>query len=268
MANPPNIQILMATMHRNSISDIDLKRKKINSELLLINQCGFEGNENDKNTTMISTRQRGSSNSRNMALANACGTLCVFADDDVSYLPNYENIILDAYERHPDADVITFQIQTTEGKPFKSNYLPKEIEHTELSILKCASIEITFKRKSIIDSGLKLDLEFGLGSKYRVHDEIIFLKDALDAGLKCIYVPIPIVVHPPESSGTNYNSELLYSKGAAFYRLFGLKGFLFNMAFSIKKYFEYKDRFTFFSCLSLMNRGSLDYRKEHVNGQC
>ncbi len=257
-----NIEILMATMFKKSIEDIDWESKGIKSNVLLINQSNFEGDVSRDNIRMISSTLRGSSNSRNMALDNASGDICIIADDDVSYLPQYEKIISDAYDKYQDADIITFQIQTPEGKPFKEGYLKSEKYHTRLSILKCASIEITFKRNSIESAGIKLDLEFGLGSKYRVHDEIIFLKDALDAGLKCVYIPIPIVVHPPESSGTDYNESLLYSKGAAFYRLFGLKGVLFDLAFALKKYNEYKNKFSFFECVKLMLNGTLHYRKD------
>ncbi len=258
-----NIEILMATMAKAKISDIDWQAKNIISPLLLINQSDFNGKEVSDDITMISNTERGSSKSRNLAIENATGDICIIADDDVSYLEGYENIVKDAYSKYPDADITTFQIQTTEGKPFKPNYPVEEGYHSKMSILKCASIEITFKRKSIIDKGLKLDLEFGLGSKYRVHDEIIFLKDALSQGLKCVYVPIPIVVHPPESSGTDYNEALLFSKGAAFYRLFGISAIAYDLAFSLKKYSEYKNVFSFFDCLKLMIKGTLSYRKEH-----
>lgn len=257
-----NIQILMATMSKQNISDINWQEKGVKSPLLLINQSDFDGTEQLDNITMLSNKERGSSKSRNLAIENATGDICIIADDDVSYLDGYEKIIKDAYEKYPDADVITFQIQTTEGKPFKPNYSNVESYHDKMSILKCASIEITFKRESIINQGLSLDLEFGLGSKYRVHDEIIFLRDALDKGLKCVYIPVPIVVHPPESSGTDYNDALLYSKGAAFYRLFGISGLVFDLAFSLKKYSEYKDKYGFLKCLGLMVKGTLEYRKE------
>lgn len=257
------IEILMATMYKNHINDINFESKKIDNDVLLINQCDFEKDESYEKIRMISSKLRGSSNSRNMAFDNATGDICIIADDDVIYLDNYEMVILDAYKRYPDADIITFQIQTPDGQPFKSGYIKNEMTHTYMSILKCASIEITFKRKSVMDKHLKLDSEFGLGSRYRVHDEIIFLKDAIDAGLKCIYIPVPIVVHPAESSGTDFNEALLYSKGAAFYRLFGIKGLIFDLAFALKKHSAYKSKFSFLACLKLMLMGSIDYRKEH-----
>ncbi|MGR5287487.1 glycosyltransferase [Vibrio maritimus] len=258
-----NIEILMATMHQENLASFPLMEKNIDSSLLIVNQAAHDSVEEEGSVRMISNTQRGSSLSRNLAIDNARGEICVIADDDVSYLDGYEKIILDAYSRYPDADLITFQIQTTEGKPFKDGYINKEMVHNELSILKCASIEITFRREAIQKAGLRLDTEFGLGSKYRVHDEIIFLKDALDAGLKCVYVPVPIVVHPPESSGTDITYDLLYSKGAAFYRLFGFRGYLFDIAFTIKKYQLIKQRFSFFASLKIMLKGTFDYSREH-----
>ncbi|MDK9737702.1 glycosyltransferase family 2 protein [Vibrio sp. D404a] len=253
----------MATMHRENLASFPLSEKNIESSLLIVNQADHESIETNGSVRMLSNTERGSSLSRNLAIENAIGDICVIADDDVSYLDGYEQVILDAYSRYPDADLITFQIQTTEGKPFKDGYINREMVHNELSILKCASIEITFRREAIKKSGLLLDKEFGLGSKYRVHDEIIFLKDALDAGLKCVYIPTPIVIHPPESSGTDITYELLYSKGAAFYRLFGVRGYLFDIAFTIKKYQLIKHRFSFFSSLRIMLKGTFEYSREH-----
>ena len=146
---------------------------------------------------------------------------------------------------------------------FKNNYSKKEYWHNKHTILKCSSIEIAFKRKSIIDNNLNFDTEFGLGSKYRVHDEVIFLMDALKKGLKLKYIPVPIVIHPKESSGTNYIDHLIISKGAAFVRLFGNKAYFYNIAFAIKKYKEYKTKYTFSKFLLLIFKGSREYKQSH-----
>ena len=259
-----NLQILMATMFRKSISDIDWKYKNTDSTILLINQTDHIEDQSHLNVRMLSCTERGTSNSRNMAINNASGDICLIADDDVGYVDGMENIVLSAFKQNPDADIITFQIVTPEGNPFNAGY-PSQLQwHTQRSILRCASIEIAFKRESIIRAGLSLDTNFGLGSKYRVHDEIIFLKDAMDKGLKLLYVPIPIVIHPAESSGTDFNEHLISSKGAAFVRLFGLKGIMLNFAFSLKKYPEYSNRYNLLKFLMIMLKGSMKFIKEDM----
>nr|WP_321239561.1 glycosyltransferase family A protein [uncultured Tolumonas sp.] len=256
------LEILMATMHKKNISDIDWKYKNTNADVLLINQADFDGSESIGNIRMLSCKDRGSSNSRNMALKNAVGDICLIADDDVGYVDRMENIVLGAFEKHPDADMITFQIVTPEGNPFNAGYPQQSQWHNWRSILRCASIEIAFRRDAVLEAGLSLDTNFGLGSKYRVHDEIIFLKDAMDKGLKLLYLPIPIVIHPAESSGADFNDHLVTSKGAAFVRLFGLKGMFFNLVFSLKKHSEYTDRYSFIKFLMTMFQGSVKFIKE------
>lgn len=256
------LEILMATMHKKNISDIDWEYKQTNADILLINQADFDNSEVAGNIRMLSCKERGSSNSRNLALKNATGDICIIADDDVGYVDGMENIVLGAFEKYPDADIITFQIVTPEGNPFNSGYPSQPQWHNWRSILRCASIEIAFRRDVVLKAGLSLDTNFGLGSKYRVHDEIIFLKDAMDKGLKLLYLPIPIVIHPAESSGTDFNDHLVTSKGAAFVRLFGLKGMFFNLVFSLKKHSEYANRYSFIKFLMTMFQGSIKFIKE------
>ncbi|ENG2093043.1 glycosyltransferase [Morganella morganii] len=255
-------QILMATMHKSKISDLDWNYKNTSANILLINQSDFSDIEVSNNIKMISTTDRGSSNSRNMAIKNSDADICLISDDDVRYIDDVDTIVTNAFDENPTADIITFQIITPEGNPFNSGYIKNKRWHTKRTILKCASIEIAFKRDKIIEHNLLLDTDFGLGSKYRVHDEVIFLNDALKAGLKLLYIPIPIVYHPAESSGTDYNDHLIISKGAAFIRLFGRIGFVMNILFALKKHREYSHKYSFFSFMKKINSGSIKYLKE------
>ena len=252
-------------MNRKKIEDIDWAYKNCgDTRVLLINQSDFIGVEESKSVRMISTTERGSSKSRNMALANVEAEYAIFADDDVAYVPDAEAIIASYFVDYPDADIVTFQIATPDGGKFNPGYSNNIYWHNWRTILKCASIEIAFKTQKIKASGLALDEKFGLGSKYRVHDEVIFLKDALGAGLKILYVPVPIVIHPAESSGTNFTRDLIYSKGAAFVRLFGVKGMFFNLLFSVKKYPIYKRQVGFFYFVCNMFRGSIGFIREDL----
>ena len=60
---------------------------------------------------MISTTERGLSNSRNMALKYAVGEICILCDNDEIFEDNYETVICKAFERLPDADIIAFSIE-------------------------------------------------------------------------------------------------------------------------------------------------------------
>lgn len=263
MSGRENFEILMATMNRKKISDIDWGKKNISSKVLLINQSDFEGEEVCSNIRMISCKERGSSKSRNKAIEESRAEICLIADDDVEYLDGYEDMIVDHFDNNPDIDIFTFQIVTPNGTKFNSGYSNYPYIHNWRTILKCASIEIAFRRKSIIGKKMKVNEQFGLGSKYKIHDEIIFLKEALDKGLKAKYIPIPIVVHPAESSGTDFNDFLLISKGAAFFKLFGYFAFFMNLVFAIKKHKDYKKSYSFLKFLKKMCEGTWKFIKEN-----
>ena len=96
------------------------------------------------------------------------------------------------------------------------------------------------KLKSIKDKNIKFDENFGLGGIYTSGEENIFLMDCINNGLKIIYIPITIAIHEKESSGRILDEKTIYSKGALFYRLFGIKSIYLNLGFILKKSKEIK----------------------------
>ena len=260
-----NIQVLMSTMNKRDISDLNLEERNIKDDILIINQTDNTRifRDPESNISMINMNEVGTSNSRNAAIRNANGDICIFADDDITYVKNYKEIIETSFSKNPEIDIITFQIECTDGSPFKANYMKRSRIHNLRTVLKCASIEISFRRESIIKSNLGLDLEFGLGARYRIHDDVIFLADALKKKLKIMYIPIPIVIHPKESSGTSYNDSLITSKGAAFARIYGITGLFVSTLFALKKRSDYVDKYNFFTFTKLIISGWFEYLKTH-----
>jgi len=215
------LEILISTM------DSKFQKREIipPSKYLVIDQLTKDG-------------ERGLAKSRNMAIESAEGDICLISDDDLEYIDTLKESIVDSFTKYRDADIITFSIRTPDGRAYKS-YKDKEFWHTKKSIMRVSSVEIAFRLDSIRDRGLKFDERFGLGSNFPTGEEIIFLSDALDRGLKILYLPIDIVVHPIESSGKNYESKsLIEAKGAMFYRLFGALGYGVSALFAYKKYRE------------------------------
>src|SRR5690606_13737125 len=95
--------------------------------------------------------------------------------------------------------------------------------------------------------------------KYNTGEENIFLNDCLKKGLKIKYEPIPIVIHPYDNSGRVYNEKNMYSKGAVFARLFGLKGLAYDLLFSLRKLPDYRNQMSFINLLKNMIKGTMDY---------
>ena len=246
------------------ISTIDSKFQKRNCQIdapyLVIDQTKSKSTKNRNDSEVYSYAERGLSRSRNHALEHAKGEICLLSDDDLEYKKNIKSIILEAFESNPDADIITFQIETPEGKPF-NNYSEKQLVHNKRSIMRTASVEIAFKSRSIEKADLKFDENFGLGAEFPTGEENIFLSDALDKGLNVLYMPKPIVIHPAESSGQDYNDPVLVqAKGAMFDRIFGWQGYGVSFLFALKKYIESK--YPLLGFYSLMLKGAKKYRRK------
>uniref|UniRef100_UPI000CEC6FFE glycosyltransferase family A protein n=1 Tax=Acinetobacter indicus TaxID=756892 RepID=UPI000CEC6FFE len=225
------IEILCSTMHGKVPLSID---KGFNQEkMIIVNQCA---EDSDCNNSYLNFFERGISKSRNRAISNASADICLITDNDVYFDKNILRTIQKSFDDYPEADILTFQIETPEGDRFK-NYKKDFFWHNNLSVAKVSSVEIAFRRKSIIEKNLKFDENFGLGSMFPTGEEYIFLSDALKSGLKIGYIPEVIAYHPKESSGGDFkNLSLIEAKGAMIRRVFGFKGIIVCLFFSLKKY--------------------------------
>lgn len=250
-----NIEVLISAMHQKD--DSIFGKTNIRSDALMINQCDNEEChekifEYGKART-ISTMERGLSRSRNMALRNASGDVCLICDDDEILIDTYPELILSEYEKNPKADLICFQVQR-EGK----KYSKKSYKVGYLRSLKIASWQITFKKKVILDNGLTFDEDFGSGTPRGAGEENIFLFDCLKKGLSIYYVPVCIgkVSQLKSNWFKGFNAEYFFNRGAITKRLMGsILGRIYCMYFIVTKYPKYKKSVTFIEAYKMIYKG-------------
>lgn len=203
---------------------------------LVINQLQNGQSAKCNGENIIHCHEKGLSKSRNLALQKALGEICLIADDDVSYIESVETIVLDAFEKNPSADVITFLTRTPQGDLLKPDNSKKKW-HTRRSVMRVISYEIAFRTQAIRNANLYFDEQFGLGAQFPTGEENIFLIDAIRSDLKVLHVPIPIVTHPRYSSGGDFsNLDLIRAKGAMFFRMFRFNAYWISALFAYRKY--------------------------------
>ena len=130
-------QILIATMEGAFFNhNIDVP-----SSYLVVNQ--YKNTPIEKLNTH-NYNEVGLSKSRNHALTLSQGEISLISDDDIEYIQDIEQTILDAFKKNPDADIITFQIQTSQGEPYK-RYRQEFFWHTPKTLMGVCSVEIAFK---------------------------------------------------------------------------------------------------------------------------
>ena len=260
------LQVLVSTMGRRDLSLAD--KMNITTDALIINQI----NENipamyneKRRITMLSYNERGLSKSRNKAIANSDADICLIADDDVVYNKDFMAQIIKAYEENPQYDIITFAVPSVNVSRAKKYYTERK-EIGFIRSMKIASVEISFKRESIIKKQLRFMEEFGAGTQYSgVGEDSIFICDCLKNGLKILYLPIEIGVVTQESSTwfNGYDSTFFFHKGIAFGVMFGALANIFAFQFAVRKRHLYKDNMNFVAAFSAMLHG-IKYFKEHL----
>lgn len=229
------IEVLLSCMH-NDVPSL-IKRTNITGYGIVINQCG-EDNQYDIGTIKtINTTERGLSKSRNMALRNAKGDICVICDDDEILDNDYMEKIRLAYKENPSADIIAFQIQDA-GKIYPKQ--KKKIGY--IGALKLASWQLTFRRESIIDCGIIFDESLGSGVSKAGGEENLFLYDCLRKGLKILFVPVTIgrMIDGESQWFHGFTPEYFYDRGIMTRKLMGkMWSSLYALYFLIFKYREY-----------------------------
>lgn len=250
-------QVLVSTMHQTDYSLLDTMN--IQSDVVVINQhisdSRIDFNHGDNKVTWINSQERGLSRSRNLALKNASGRICLLADDDLEYVPNYQDIVLEQFSLNPDYDIITFQVEGIERK-FK-NYYQKERRLGFLTSMKVSSVEIAFRLDRVREASIQFNEMFGSGARYMAGEDNIFLYDCLRRGLRIKYVPIKIAyLHIGTSTWfEGYNKRYFISKGAIFTAMSPKYSIPLILQFAIRKYALYRDEMTMAQAIKFMLKG-------------
>lgn len=220
-----DFEILVSTMHRRSLDFLNSmfpKGRYQNYSILIINQTTKDHllESNDKNIRVINSFETGLANSRNLAIKNAKGAVSLFADDDIRYVDDFKEIVLEAYKKYDHAAIVTFKMSDFEGNLYRK--YPEVKQHDKKSVVYANSVVISFKPSTLIKHNVTFNTNFGLGSQFQTGDEYVFLRDALKTNLNVYFYPKVIVAHAPFNSGTDASANnILHARAALFYKYSG-----------------------------------------------
>ena len=263
-----DIEILIATMNRTDfdfLKAIFMFTDYSQFKILIVNQTTENAilTSDNEHIKVINSFAYGLSNSRNIALKNASNELIIFTDDDVVFQPNFTTKFLEAFNTHIAHH--GFRFQFLNGKGSLAKKYPKVFEDklSNLQILNTSSVELGFKRESIQNSKLHFDTDFGLGAKFPMGEEAIFVADAIKNGLKIGFFPEVLLAHYSPSTIDKSNiSDIYYIQSAVFYRIFS-KMYLFWIA--LKLFFDIKQSKINFSEISYLINQAKKGKQAYVN---
>jgi glycosyltransferase involved in cell wall biosynthesis len=239
-----DLEILVSTMNRNTLDFlIPMFPFSHFSEfsILVINQTdGVDLLISEfPSVRVINFFEKGLSRSRNLALKNTIGKIVLIADDDVVFLLDFLENIINAYNINHTASAICFQTITNEGTLY-SNYPKISKQLSKYSIKKVLSIEVSCKVEDLAINNCWYNELFGLGGKFQDSETFFFLRNMKYKELNIVFMPVSVVMHESFSSSDEADSDrVLYARMAGFYKRFSLLSYLLllkYMFFLIRKY--------------------------------
>lgn len=200
-----------------------LTKMNIQTDALVGNQVKdysverFEWNGYD--ISYFNTAEKGVGLNRNNTLMRATGDYCLFADDDMVYYDNYERIIITEFDKHPNADILIFNID----EPVKKRYvINTEFRVGWFNFMRFGTVRIAAKREILYINGIHYNLSFGGGTRFQDGDDTLFLADCVRKGLNIIAVPVSIARLTEERESTWFSGiddKYFMDKGVLFWAI-------------------------------------------------
>lgn len=260
------VQVLVATM--NQCDYKLLKKMNIQTDAIIGNQGDkneiAEFEFNNRHIKWLSFNERGVGLNRNNILMRATEEIVLFADDDVVYIDGYESIILDFYDKHPDADVVVFNLQMQRRNGERCERVTREGRLSRKSALKYGTACISAKREKLRYLNIYFHLDFGGGTKYSSGEDSIFLQDCIKKKLN-VYASKSMIGSLNQGVSTwfkGYNDKFFFDKGVLFSTIFPNFCIPFAFAHCLKHRLVYSE-YGWLNAYKMMKKGVKEIRKIH-----
>ncbi len=198
------LQVLVTTMHQTDLSLVE--KMNISGAVLVANQVdryGYEKTDRERGSAeMVTTPTRGLSKNRNIALECCSGEYILFADDDLVFRDDYEQLVLDEFSGHPEAEAVKFNLYNL-SKTRKISMRPIESfrKATRRSITSSGVCAMAVRRDVLIKKNLRFHENFGTGTENYCGEDTIFLQEMINKKVKLYLSPVEIAgIDQTESS--------------------------------------------------------------------
>lgn len=213
------VQVLVAAMDEGGASLA--RRLGITTDAVIGCQCDTNGVEHEtvgsSDIYTYYSTERGVGRNRNVALAHATAQFCLIADDDMRYFDGYGETVEKAFDSHPEADVIIFNVdEPRRKKPF---VIKKPFWVRWYNFMRFATFRFAIRTERIREKGILFDLNFGGGTRYGHGEDSIFLADCLRAGLRILALPVTVATLTYTRQSTwfqGFNDKYFNDQGALY----------------------------------------------------
>ena len=200
------LQVLVTTMHASDTAKY--REMNLQTDAVIANQADFDGYEevveNGCRVQLVSTRTRGLSRNRNIALAHANreAEYLMFSDDDLVFNDGYETLILEEFERHPEAEAIKFNLHDLSNtRKISMKRIMRFEKATRRSMSASGVCALVICQDIVRRHNLHFHEFFGTGTENFCGEDTIFLMEMLKKKIKLYRSPVDIAgIDQSESS--------------------------------------------------------------------
>lgn len=259
------LQLLVSAVNK----DVRALAKTMNlqAESIIVNQCRENRYEEfvyrGSRMRCYHFAEKGVGLSRNNALLRADGDICLFADEDVVYEDGAADAVVRAFEEHPEADMLLFNVKV---QPSRRTYWTERFHRVHLyNCGRYPAYSFALRTQRMHGCNLTYSLLFGGGAKYANGEDSLFISDCIKAGLKVYAVPVQIGEEIPRPSTWffGYDEKFFYDRGVLYHVLYGRLAALMGLRFLGKNRSEMcSGNIGFSQALGLLFKGIRDAGKE------
>lgn len=205
------------------------------TDAIIVNQCDrysyeeFEYRGN--NIRCFSMKERGVGLNRNTALLYADSDIVLFSDEDIRFYDDYGKQVLAAFEKNPDADLITFNFKVDERRATYYNSEERPVRWYNYGRYPTYSVAV--KLDILRKCNVSFSLLFGGGAKYSNGEDSLFLHDCLKKGMH-LYTSTEEIgeeVYRESTWFKGYNEKFFVDRGVLYPCLYGKMAKLFALRF-------------------------------------
>lgn len=181
ITNKKRVEVLVASLNKNPqklISDMN-----VSTDVVVANQSQDNTFEVLFSSTgcrcvFINSSDRGVGKNRNLGIIKSHGDYLIFADDDVVFYDDYEEMVINEFLQFPKADAVIFEIE------YKNRISSKKGRLNWYETLKYGTVRIAIKRESLMKANIWFSLLFGGGASYSNGEDTLFIQDMFKKKLK------------------------------------------------------------------------------------
>ncbi len=264
------LQILIAAVNKEPMELLD--RMNIQTDACLVDQIlsdeakeklGFTGFSKEiyeygnHKVCVIKSPDKGVGLSRNTAIENSdpeCDII-QFADDDIIYNDGYPQLVLREFDKHPEADVLLFNVK---AQPGRETYWNNDFAKVSwYNYGRYPAYAICARRQKLIDSVVRYSLLFGGGAPYLNGEDSLFLHDCLNNKLS-VYRTDVTIGHEIQGESTwfkGYTEKFFFDRGVLYHFLYGKMAKIWGFRFLFKNRNEMCSEFGFLRAFATLCEG-------------